>query len=109
MCDNARAAALGCSSNSGGFCALGPLRAAFICPPWTVPGLPGYRRPVSAGRNSRCASLIAFMATSQDVGVVSVANNDSPVSAGRARLIVVLGALIALGPLSASLYLPALP
>ncbi|MDT5094349.1 MAG: transporter, family, multidrug resistance protein [Mycobacterium sp.] len=48
------------------------------------------------------------MATSQDVDVVSVANNEAP-SAPRAKMIAVLGALIALGPLTLDLYLPALP
>jgi DHA1 family bicyclomycin/chloramphenicol resistance-like MFS transporter len=48
------------------------------------------------------------MATSQDVDVVSVTNNEAPL-ASRAKMIAVLGALIALGPLTLDLYLPALP
>src|SRR6516162_11025071 len=45
MFDSALAAAPGFSSASGGFCALGPLRAAFIGPPLES-RLSGYRQTV---------------------------------------------------------------
>src|SRR5258707_3538635 len=52
------------------------------------------------------------MATSIDVDV-TIAESSTPARAsrppGRARMIVVLGALVALGPLTIDMYLPALP
>jgi MFS transporter, DHA1 family, multidrug resistance protein len=49
------------------------------------------------------------MATSPDVDVTSQREVLPDLSASRARMIVVLGALVALGPLTLDLYLPALP
>jgi DHA1 family bicyclomycin/chloramphenicol resistance-like MFS transporter len=49
------------------------------------------------------------MATSQGVDVMSAATGSQPASTSRTRIIVVLGTLVALGPLTLDLYLPALP
>src|SRR5581483_3040142 len=49
------------------------------------------------------------MATSQAVDVTSERASDAPAAVSRTRMIVVLGALIALGPLTLDMYLPALP
>ena len=50
------------------------------------------------------------MATSIDVDVSSASPRDGqPKPPSRARMIVVLGALVALGPLTIDMYLPALP
>ncbi|MDT7731602.1 MAG: transporter, family, multidrug resistance protein, partial [Mycobacterium sp.] len=50
------------------------------------------------------------MATSIDVDVTSASPRDGqPKPPSRARMIVVLGALVALGPLTIDMYLPALP
>ncbi|HZQ32400.1 MAG TPA: multidrug effflux MFS transporter [Mycobacterium sp.] len=49
------------------------------------------------------------MATSQAVDVTSERATDAPAAVSRTRMIVVLGALIALGPLTLDMYLPALP
>ncbi|KUI30922.1 transporter [Mycobacterium sp. IS-1742] len=49
------------------------------------------------------------MATSPHVNVTPALGAPVPVAPSRARMIVVLGALVALGPLTIDMYLPALP
>jgi MFS transporter, DHA1 family, multidrug resistance protein len=67
----------------------------------------GYR---PAGTEYRRAALVTGMATSPDVDVTGGHQVSADgTSLSRTRMIVVLGALVALGPLTLDLYLPALP
>jgi DHA1 family bicyclomycin/chloramphenicol resistance-like MFS transporter len=75
-------------------------------------GVPGSERghcSLTGGRKNGGGSLIFFMASSPHVDDRPGLGSTVTAAPSRLRMIVVLGALVALGPLTIDMYLPALP